>query len=438
MAEEGMAPAPAGEEGSPDLHPDLGTLESRLSPAEIAQLDQMNAFAFGEAPPPPDGNEPPAAPPPATKPAEQPAPAPTDDLKLPPGILPPEDVEIPPGEPGGEPPAAPEELPAGAEVVTDADIEKFRTEKAKKDVSALRQFYDKSREELKAAREKLAEMEKAGGAPNADLEAKLKDALARNAELNAIVERKAIGDHPWVKATFTEPRDQALAQAQKALELAQVGGESLKKILALPEAERISALDDLYESIQSPTLKGKVQSAVARIDQIDDQFAAFMADREANSAKLEELEKVRSYERTAEQTKNFENMIERTFDYLGNEKKNPFFRKSDKPGQEEWNKALEADIAAAKELLLRNEDPNRLLAAGVVAARAERIYTAYVAAMRMVKERDAKIASLTGARPNILNGDRIAPSVQREEAPKPGESLMDAGMRALREVSSGG
>lgn len=431
MADE-MTPAPAGEEGSPDLHPDLGPLEARLSPDQIAQLDQMNSFAFGETPMPPPGEEPPAAPP-----AAAPPPPPAADDKLPPGILPPEDVETPPGEPGEKPPATGDELPVGADVVTDADIEKFRTEKAKKDVGRLRELFDTTRNELKATREKLAEMEKAGGAPNADLEAKLKDALARNAELNAIVERKAIGDHPWVKATFTQPREQAVAQAQKALDLAQVGGESLKKILALPEEDRISALDDLYSSIQSPTLKGKLQSAVAKIDQIDDQFAAFMADREANGAKLEEQEKVERYQRTEQQTKAFETAIDRTFEYLAKEKKNPFFMRSEKPGSEEWNKGFDADVAAAKELLLRNDDPNRLLAAGVVAARAERMYTAYVAAMQMVKERDAKIAALTGARPQ-LNGSRIAPSAPREEAPKPGESLMDAGMRALREISSGG
>lgn len=432
MAEPASTEAPAGE------HPELAPLETRLAPEDIAALDLMNAkFLSGaldkgeggpDDPPPvvppkkPDAPvvpKPPvpAKPPEAPKPPAPPVP-PKDE-----GLLPPELGEPTP------PPAEPAKLPEGKDILTDEDIGKFRTEKAKKDVGTLREHYDKSRTELLAATARIAELEKktAGGDVDPVI---LKDLNDRNAKLSAIVERYAIKEHPAVRKQFIEPREAAVARAEKQLGYAKIAPGALKAILEMPDENRIAALDELYESIGSTTIKSNLQSAIGEIDRLDDQFSAFVADREGNIAKLSEQEKIARQKEVTEQTARYSETVDRAFEYLG--KTNSFFRKSGKPEHAKWDGDLDADLKDTKEFLLHNDDPGKLLAMGVAASRFTRVYAAYEHLLGQVKAQATEIEQLRGSRPPLVT--RSGP-VDGNGGSHPGgfKSLVDAGRQAIRD-----
>lgn len=419
-------------------HPELAPIESRLGAEDIAALDLMNAkFLSGaldkgegdlDDPSPVPGPKKPDAP----VVPELPVPAKVESPKLPTAPVPPKDEGLLPPEPG-EPAAPPVELsklPEGKDILTDEDIGKFRTEKAKKDVGTLREHYDKSRTELLAATARIAELEKkAAGAGDDD--PVVKDLTDRNAKLSAIVEKYAIKEHPAVRKQFIEPREAAVARAEKQLAYAKIAPGALKSILEMPDENRIAALDELYESIGSPTIKSNLQTAIAEIDRLDDQFSAFTADREGNIAKLSEQEKIARQKEVAEQTARYSETVDRAFEYLG--KTNSFFRKSGKPEHAKWDGDLDADLKDTKEFLLHNDDPGKLLAMGVAASRFTRVYAAYEHLLGRVKAQDMEIAQLRGSRPPLPGGSGAGTSPAGERPAGGFKSLVDAGRQAIRD-----
>lgn len=423
--------APAGE------HPELAPLETRLAPEDIAALDQMNAkFLSGALDKAPEGDldDPPPVPGPkkpdapvAPKPSIQAKPPEAPKPPVPPkdeGLLPPELGEPTP------PPAEPAKLPEGKDILTDEDIGKFRTEKAKKDVGTLREHYDKSRTELLAATARIAELEKKTASGDVD-PVILKDLNDRNAKLSAIVEKYAIKEHPAVRKQFIEPREAAVARAEKQLGYAKIQPGALKAILEMPDENRIAALDELYESIGSTTIKSNLQSAIGEIDRLDDQLSAFVADREGNIAKLTEQEKIARQKEVAEQTARYSETVDRAFEYLG--KTNSFFRKSGKPEHAKWDGDLDADLKDTKEFLLHNDDPGKLLAMGVAASRFTRVYAAYEHVLGRLKSVETENAQLRGSRPPLPGGSGAGTPPAGERPAGGFKSLVDAGRQAIRD-----
>lgn len=423
-----------------------GPLEARLTSEQIAQLDQMNADAFGggqETSPSPGAGEGqdvaremPTSPPPTTPAKETAAPSPTATIDE---FTPPEEDGVtapPPETPADDSPEAPE-LPEAKSLFSDEAIDKLRTEKAKDDINALRDNYEKARMLLNQRKNELANLRKKTGAPDAETSKLIEDLKARNQQLTTIVEQKAIRDLPWFQENFTQPRQALLAVAEKALDLAGIEEprKHLEKAMGLNGRERIAALDQLFEAIESPTLKTKLENSIAQIEVLDDKESAFLADREGNTEKMLAAQRAQQHEQMVRQEQFVKEGLQRTVDFLSD--KNAFFRKSGKPGYEKWDSRLEEDRKVMEELSLRNDDPMKLISVVALGVRTPAILTAYERRGTIINELRKEISDLRGVRPSV-NGDRVS-SGQSQERPSinPNEDLAAAGMREIDEIASG-
>jgi hypothetical protein len=425
----------------------LSPLETRLSPEAIANLDEMNKRVFGE-----QIGEDPAAPPaaaPATQasPPAPPAPAPAVDKGQtpppPPQTTPPARDEFTP--PDDDAPAAPpvdptkppelgqDELPEGKVLFPDEAIDKLRTEKAKGDIRELRARYDTARQSLAKQTEALTAAQKQ--VASQETNALVEDLKKRNAELNSIVEQKAIEDLPYFKNTYVEPRKALIKNAVNALELSDIEKplEVLEKAMGLEGRARIAAFDQIFENVNSPTLRTRLENTIAQIESLDDQRNAFLADREGNTARIAAQTEAQKVEQAKQQEAWVKDGIKKTFDYLAT--KSPFFKRSGKPGYEAWDKAYDEDMALVEELSLRNENPLKLISTIGLGVRASRILAAYEKLKVTVAERDKTIAQLRGSRPT-LTGDTVS-GERQEGVIDPNENLVSAARRAIQEVSQG-
>lgn len=419
-----------------------GPLEARLTSEQIAQLDQMNADAFGggqETSPSPGAGEGqdvaremPTSPPPTTPAKETAPPSPTAAIDE---FTPPEEdgVTAPPP----ETPVVEPELPEGKSLFPDEAIDKLRTEKAKGDIKGLREHYEKARTLLTERETELNNLRKQTGAPDAETSKLIEDLKARNQQLTTIVEQKAIRDLPWFQENFTQPRQALVSVAEKALDLAGIEEprKHLEKAMGLNGRERIAALDQLFEAIESPTLKTKLENSIAQIEVLDDKESAFLADREGNTEKMLAAQRAQQHEQMVRQEQFVKEGLQRTVDFLSD--KNAFFRKSGKPGYEKWDSRLEEDRKVMEELSLRNDDPMKLISVVALGVRTPAILTAYERRGTIINELRKEISDLRGVRPSV-NGDRVS-SGQSQERPSinPNEDLAAAGMREIDEIASG-
>lgn len=403
----------------------FGALENRLNAEQIAQLDEMNASVFRDAPTEPAPDAPAAAP----APKAPVAPAALDEFTPP-------DDDMPPGD---TPPVAPDgkttEFPEGKDLFPDDAIEKLRTEKSKGDIRGLREHYETAIKTVKELQGKI-DARSTNGAADKETLALVEDLKARNAQLNAIVEQKAIQDHPWFQQNFIEPRKQAMAAAEKALDLAGIDDarEALEKAMGLEGRERIAALDQLFESVDSSMLKARLENAVASIEAIDEKKTSFLADREGNTAKMMAEQRASQHQALQQQETFVKDGIERTLQHLAG--KSPFFRKSGKPGYEKWDAAMDEDRAVMEDMALRNEDPLKLISTITLGVRAGRILAAYDKVKTALAAERQKNADLLGSRPQ-LNGDRVENGQHQQPTVDPNEDLVAASRRVMGEIGSG-
>jgi hypothetical protein len=426
-----MPDAPA-----PHLDPgDIAPLEQRLGADQIAELDAMNAGFGGpqlgesDDKPPVSGDNPPpakAAEKTELQPKEKTRPEPPAEINT--GDLPPEDVvgDLPTKPAAGEEKTS--DFKKGEELMPDSEIEKLRTDKSRESIKGLRTEYNKAIDEIHVHKRTIKELQ-----AKPDTDARVADLERRNAELNAIVERKALDEHPEVIKMFTKPRQDAIQYGRKALEDADMDPNLMDRVIGTTGKERIAALDQLYDSIQSQTIRSKVEKAVAVIEGVDDQRAAFFADREGNHAKMKEQEKVQQERTLAEQEKNVGSLVDNIAADLAS-KGFCCLAMSEQPGADRWNEGLKTDLAEAKKFLLTNTDPNLLVAAALMLRRAPKIQAGYRAMLQRALAAEKTLAEGKSSLPKLNGSGRDG---VREVAPNPGEGLITAGRRVMREVTSG-
>lgn len=433
-----MADEPSPQITATDTADDIHAVESRLSPEAIAALDEMNkgfgGAQFGQPDPDPGagddagkngaaGTEGKVAAPDPKKAAA--APTSFDEF------TPPDDAPVAPAKPDGKPVKEPIPLDkaidfkAGADIMPDAEIEKLRTERQKTNIRDLRENYDKAVLSLKADRAKLEEMTKAGP------DARVTELEARIAEYNSIIEQTALERHPWVIKTFVQPRQNAVDYGHKALELAKMDPKLLDRAMGASGEERIAALDELYASIESQTIRAKVEKAVTVIEATDDQRDAFFADREANFAKMKAQQDADNARTNAEQEKNCRTAVDGIVERLAKEGFS-FLKFSDRPGAEQWNESLKKDLASATEKLLKNTDPMVLITNAILGERAPKMQIAFNRMRAKLAEYERGDANARAVTPKV-NGDAPLGGARMESDPN--EGLVAAGRRALREVT---
>lgn len=381
-------------------------------PSATFDTAQLDAILEKMRPMPKDDSAPPVAP------VKEPITTPEPETPVTPAVEP---VEAPkPAAPAGPfdpPPSVLGEVPAKLEATTDPIEQEygtlpeqpppeFKSKEAKESYAKMRQNHEKLKSDFRAAREAA----KQKPPPDEGMAAQLADLTARNAELNAIVERSAIESHPYVRQQFDEPRKQLFNIAAGALKKVDIDPSRLGKILSLDGKDRVDAMDELYGEIESPTTREKVTNAIAQIDMLEEKKVEFLADRQGNVERMTQAEKAERYRQIASQQENVKGMLSEVVDEITNKFKFPFLKEASDPGSEQWNERVQQDKRWLEFMALENTDPREQLKCNALARQAPYLLQAWQAERVAKMELEKKVAEYEGAMPS-LNGNSATEKV---------------------------
>jgi len=353
-AEEAVLDSPTGEQSSIVNSPAFGNLAEAFDQAFPATAAEPEGDDLNDAPPVKPRS--PVAP---AKPAAPEKPASPKEVKK---VATAED-EVPEavfGDPKKEEP----------EKAAEPEIEVPKSLTKPKDIAAWKEV----RRSEAAARAEAARL----AAENARLQEQSKKitdekAAARIAELEGQLKEYSdtvasvkLEQHPAFVAKFVRPREQLLGSATNLLKSVDKDPAALEKAMSLTGKQRIQALDEFYDDIESPTVRSKVAAMVDQIDNIDEQRSAVLADAKGSYERLTTHDKAEQHRQAQEQTAKLEQVFDGAIQHLRD--KVGFEVLKEVEGVDWWNNQGKNAVEAARKLMFSNDDPQQMAVASVLAA----------------------------------------------------------------------
>ncbi len=377
-----IAEAPAGEQSVVD-NPAFGNLGEAFDAAFPSTAPKEGEERAPEPPVAPRKPTPPVEPVAPVKPkAAEPA-RPTLEHEVPDSIF-------------SDPTPAPEP-------VKPAEPETFKGPKE------LRTAYDSTKRELAEKTVALTKLEEKLKTPPKDegAVARIAELEARNAELSDRMAAVDLQSHPAFQAKFVQPRAQLLGSASNLLKSVDKDPAALESAMALTGKQRIQALDNLFDDIESPTVRSKVAGVVDQIDAIDEQKAAVLADAKGSYERLTKMTAAQRHQQAQEQTAQLNKVFDAAVEHLRDKVGFEVLKEVD--GVDWWNQQGKTAIEAARKLMFENDNPEQMAAASVLAA------TSGIHRGLWLKERTQRVelakelAAIKDGEPNLRgNSDRGA------------------------------
>lgn len=390
MPEE-IAAAPV-ETPTPTLRPEamsaLDALGAKLFSRDTGEVETASGSPAEPIRPaiPAPTETPPARPAPA---AAAPAPAPVAE----PDILTPPDALLSPGEvPAGAPPADPDAVPSVDEV--------FPKEKASEraDLRNWREAYRAAEAKIKT----LTDRVKTAPQPDEVAQARISELEGRLGEFSQKFERIALMEHPAFVKQFEQPLAQLRQSATQLIKDAGLEGDGLDRVLGLTGNERIKAMDQLAETIESPTLRRRLERTVEEIEAKEGERARVLSDVKGNAERLSTAEKIQHHQAMEQEARALQQTTDGVLTWFANEQKIPFFQKAE--GNEKWNDAMAEDETQTKDLVTNCKDQSQLVAAVALGVKFPRVYSAYQAERKARMAAEKALSDRRGAEPSLSRG----------------------------------
>lgn len=406
-----IEPAPAAQE----------PLTTTLRPEAKAQLDKLNLADIMKLPqaPEPTGDPAkpaePAAPIPPTTPTATPAPGTSSNVVLLPGDSAPAGSE-PASSPATAEPSA-SNLPPTDEVFPETPPFEIRSEKGKANYGNQRKIYNEALHRVKELETQLRDRTK----PDEAAAARVAELEARISEMSAVVERSNLLEHPAFIRQFEKPLNDLREQAGSLVQSAQLDPNEFARVMSLRGNDRIKALDQLTESIESPTLRRRLERVVEEIEAKETERGKVLSDVKGNLEKLTTEDKVRQHQQFEEYKKNLGSLVDGVYDFLGKEQKIAFFQKGEGPAFEKWNQQLEADRSEVMDMVLNCRDQSKWVGVTALGIKFPRLFEAFtkerqarIAAETKLAERDSSAPGLSGASTSTANGSQPAAETPKD------------------------
>lgn len=309
--------------------------------------------------------------------------------------------------------------PTGGEAKTDDEREKFikeqtaglspkaadrfrAIEKAKHEAEQKAARTEKLERELAETQEKLK-----AASDNAETKA-LKKKLE---ELDEIVSKAALSEHPKFKAAFDNQIAKAVATAKK-----QVGDDAaaeVEALLSLPDtAQRNRRLNEILQDLE-PVQAGKFTKAIAEVDTLSAERTAQLGAWRENKVRMQELAEKDAAENAQAREKQVESALKAVVPKFTNAETGiELFRKVD--GNEEWNKSVETRLENVKKLTaadLGREDIAEMAAWAMSGAEYRKLFLTQRALVLKLQE---ELEAMKGGEPGLGAGGAGETDVEEE------------------------
>lgn len=248
----------------------------------------------------------------------------------------------------------------------------------------------------------------------ADLEKKLADAenrlktMASNSEsealkkqveeLDAVVQKVALTEHPKFRAAFDLKIEQEIVGAAKFVK--KEDAAEVQALLSLPEsAQRNRRLNEIVGELETIEA-GKFQSAVDRVDRLTAERAHELANWKANKqvmAQMTEAEQKQTLEQRQRLIDNAYKAVETKFS--DPEKGIELFRRVE--GNDEWNRAVDARLAHVRKLTESELRPDDIAEMAAWAMSGNEYRKMFLSQRVLVKRLQEEIQALKGGEPGL-------------------------------------
>lgn len=258
--------------------------------------------------------------------------------------------------------------------------------------------------EQKAARaEKLeAELNEARERLKSAVDTSVVDALKKEREeLDEIVSKQAVAEHPRFKAKYDQQIAKEVSTASKLV--SKEAAAEVEALLSLPETtQRNRRLNEIAGELEELE-RGKFIKAIDNADRLSSERAGELANWKVNKTRLAELseaEKAQAQEhqkRTVE--KAYKNVVAR---FTDEEKGVELFRKAD--GNSEWNEAVDKRLESVRKLTeaeLSKEEIAEMAAWAIGSQEYRKMFFTQRALLRKLQE---EIATLKSGEPDLGAG----------------------------------
>lgn len=217
-------------------------------------------------------------------------------------------------------------------------------------------------------------------------------------ELDAIVQKTALTEHPKFKAHYD-------GQIEKEVEIASklLSGEASKEVKALlaqPESrERNKRLNEIAGELE--TLEAsKFHAAIDRIDRLAADKAQQLTDWKANKQRMAEMTQAEQQQTTEQRKRVVDTAVKEVAARFGDAEKGvELFRKVD--GNDEWNAGVEKRMASVRQLVEANLQPQDIADMAAWAMTGAEYRKLFLAQRALVVKQQAEIAALKGGEPDL-------------------------------------
>lgn len=362
-------------------------IDAALEAEFQSALDADNARADAKKTGKPEPATEPAKP--AAAKAEPAAPAAKPTLDIPEALLGDKKVETPKDTTAADA-ARQKDIEEGVKGLSPKAADRFRALEAKKHEA-----------EQKAARvgeleKKLADTEKR---LTQQADASEMDRYKKQVEeLDAIVQKTALSDHPKFKAHYDVQIEKEIEGAAKFL--SGDAAKEAKALLSVPESrERNKRLGELAQELE-PLEATKFHAAVDRADRLTAEKAHELTNWRANKDRMAQMSK----DEQAQTTEQRQRVIDTAYKAVEKKFSDPekgieLFRKVD--GNDEWNKSVEERLAHVRKLTeaeLRPDDVAEMAAWAMSGAEYRKLF---LSQRVLVQKLQQEIQSLKGGEPDL-------------------------------------
>lgn len=274
----------------------------------------------------------------------------------------------------------------------------IKGEKARENFEKLSQKTLELEKKNEATEKALAEQVKLReqGDPNAA--AKIKDLESKLTQLEPLIEQTNLQRHPSFVAQFTQPKAKMLEQAKATLKEYAVDPATLEKALVLNGKPKAEALDAIYEQIDSPSQKGKLERLIDGIEQISVTEQEALNNAKLNNERLAEQARVQQFQQSEKHSENVKQSLDLTWKFLRDEHGLELLRDTDNPKLKEIQEQVRT---TADRLMLKTTDPTELASAAILAPLASVYRNISMEQAKRIQAMEAELKDKNDSQPGL-------------------------------------
>jgi hypothetical protein len=262
-----------------------------------------------------------------------------------------------------------------------------------------------------------------------DAKARIQQLETERAQYSQLIERANLELHPRFQAEFVIPRQQLIEQAKTAAQDAGIDPQELETAMTLKGKAQADKLDELFEGIRSPTLRGKIERAVDNISNLDGRREATLKNQAVVLKQLQQQDQIQRHRQFEQQEQIVKAGLKTAQSFLQDRFK--IFSPVDDPKFSDYNERLTSDIKGAEQIMLTVSDPSQMVIAAEMAARFPTLYELYVNEATEHKKTRQQLKEYRDSEPDLGGGGgRRGADLSAEEDEKLG--LADAILKGLK------